>query len=104
MAIKNYEKIPLKDKLLNKIMIYYSTIWKDKLEEGIHEKWLLNFKNSKQQINALYLLSKFMYFGNIELRELLKSVYRDLFKYPIVESIRKKNKDFININSINNWS
>ncbi|MCD4663994.1 MAG: hypothetical protein K8R68_01910, partial [Bacteroidales bacterium] len=55
-----------------------------------------------QQINALYLLSKFMYFGNIELRELLKSVYRDLFKYPIVESIRKKNKDFININSINN--
>ena len=43
-----------------------------------------------------------MYFGNIELRELLKSVYRDLFKYPIVESIRKKNKDFMDINSINN--
>ncbi|MBW8049593.1 MAG: hypothetical protein FVQ77_04495 [Cytophagales bacterium] len=108
MAIKNYEKIPLKDKLCDKIMIYYSTIWKDKLEESIHEIWLTNFNNNRQviqekeQINALYLLSKFMYFGNIELRELLKSVYRDLFKYPIVEAIRKNNKDLIDTDFINN--
>ena len=34
-----------------------------------------------------------MYFSSEEIKELLKSTYRDLFKYPIVKSIRKTNKD-----------
>ena len=38
-----------------------------------------------------------MYFGNLELRELLKCLYRDLFKYYIVRSIRKANSDTYDI-------
>lgn len=92
-------ELPLKDKLISKILTYYATVWRDKRENKIHESWLKNFrdadsdKENKMQINALYLLSKFMYFGNKELRELLKCVYRDLYKYPIIEKIRKENGD-----------
>lgn len=32
-----------------------------------------------------------MYFGNRQIRELLKAVYRDLYQYPIIESIRRAN-------------
>jgi len=95
--MKNFDSLPIYDKLLNKIYAYYQTIWKDKWKEGIHTEWLGNFNDvdedtlQKEQINMLYLLSKFMYFGNDELRELLYSLYRDLYKYPIIASIRKAN-------------
>ncbi|HEX8378781.1 MAG TPA: hypothetical protein VF602_13270 [Pedobacter sp.] len=96
--MKPYESLPTYDKLLNKIYAYYETIWKDKWKEEIDQHWLGNFKNGaqdsqKERLNMLFLLSKFMYFGNIELRQLLLSLYRDLYKYPIVASIRKANND-----------
>lgn len=99
MAKNNFEKIPLEDALLNKIMAYYRTIWMDRRQEGIHNAWLSNFKpgdptnEELEKLNALFLLSKFMYFGNLEMRELLKSLFRDLFKYPIVAAYRRNNRD-----------
>ncbi len=97
--MKNYEALPLYDKLMSKIYAYYQTIWREKWKEGTDqaEEWLGNFSNEdidvhdKERINMLYLLSKFMYFGNDELRQLLISLYRDLFKYPIVAAIRQAN-------------
>ena len=44
-------------------------------------------------MHALYLLSNFMYFGNTLLREMLRVLYRDLFKYRIVETIRRRHAD-----------
>jgi len=89
--------LPIKDRLMNKVLTYYATIWKDRRSDNIHEKWLGNFTDVKngdnEQLHALFLLTKFMYFGNLELRELLKCIYRDLFKYPIVEAIRRKNNN-----------
>lgn len=99
--MKNYDVLPLYDKLIKKIYAYYQTIWKEKWKEGIDQDWLSNFGNTdddikeKERLNMLYLLSKFMYFGNAELRQLLFSLYRDLFKYPIIEKIRKDNSDTI---------
>ena len=43
-----------------------------------------------------------MYFSSREIRELLRSVYRDLYKYPIVKNIRKNNKDTKDVYLINN--
>lgn len=92
---------------MKKIYAYYATIWKEKWKEGIDQRWLSNFvhatedEDKKQKINMLYLLSKFMYFGNEELRQLLLSLYRDLFKYPIVSTIRKNNGHTTNITFIN---
>jgi hypothetical protein len=90
--------LSIQDRLLNKITTYYATIWQDRRQDGIHEEWLNNFKDcsidgGKERLHALFLLSKFMYFGNKELRELLRCVYRDLFKYPIVAQIRENNGD-----------
>ena len=97
--MQNYEALPTFDKLLKKIYAYYQTIWREKWKEGIENDWLENFKNPdddieyREKLNMLYLLSKFMYFGNEELRQLLYSLFRDLFKYPIVEKIREENGD-----------
>ncbi len=54
-----------------------------------------------ERLNMLYLLSKFMYFGNRELRQLIVSLYRDLFKYPIVSAIRKDRNDTVDLDVIN---
>ena len=99
--MKNFDTLPLYDRLMNKIYAYYQTIWRDKLQQGTDqaEAWLGNFSDidqdiqEKEKINMLYLLSKFMYFGNEELKQLLISLYRDLFKYPIIASIRRTNND-----------
>lgn len=89
------DTLPIYDRLLNKVITYYATIWKDRRSDKIYNEWLKNFKGAsceeKEKLHALFLLSKFMYFGNIELRELLKCVFRDLFKYPIVAEIRRRN-------------
>jgi len=89
---KNFDELSIKDQLKEKINIYYHSIWREKWQEQILENWLKNFDEA-EEVNVLYLLSKFMYFGNIEIREILRSMYRDLFQYPIIEEIRKKNSD-----------
>lgn len=95
----NFEALPYVDSLLRKVFAFYSTIWIDKRIDGVHKNWIENFVNadgpqqSKERVNAIYLLTKFMYFGNLELRELLKCVYRDLFRYEIIKRIRKENGD-----------
>lgn len=97
MKNDNFEQLPYFDVLLSKVFAYYDTIWMDRRTEGIHKSWIENFVNAdeneqfKERLNAIYLLTKFMYFGNIELRELLKCLYRDLFKYDIVKKIRLSN-------------
>lgn len=91
--------LPIFDTLKNKIYAYGQTIWKDKWKDGITEQWLENFSNADEEIqyrerlNMLYLLTKFMYFGSEELRQILLSLYRDLFKYPIIKQIREANNN-----------
>lgn len=98
--IKNFEELPDEDQLRENINIYFHSIWREKWHENLLENWLSNF-TSDQRLNMLYLLSKFMYFGNNEIREILRSIYRDLFKYPIIEQIRKRNADTLNIQYLN---
>lgn len=106
---KLYDELPFYDKLKVKIHAYYQTIWREKWKEGTDqaEDWLKNFSDDddgnleKERINMLYLLSKFMYFGNDELRQLLISLYRDLFKYPIVAAIRQANRNTLDTELIN---
>jgi hypothetical protein len=105
--MKYYDPLPIKDKLLNKIYAYYQTIWRDKWREEIDVDWLNNYNPDddelkyREKVNMLFLLSKFMYFGNTELRELLMSLYRDLYKYPIISAIRKANDDTTDLDFIN---
>jgi len=83
--------------LEEKIKVLRETVWWDReLRWHEVEKWLEQFETSTnvdddERLQCLFLLSNFMYFGRREIRELLRSVYRDLYKYPKVENIRKKN-------------
>ncbi|HEV8505126.1 MAG TPA: hypothetical protein VGQ53_07005 [Chitinophagaceae bacterium] len=93
MKTSVYSELPLWEKLINKVMIYYQTVWSEKKCTSInHKNWLSNFKD-EEKLNSLYLLSKFMFFGQDEIRELLVSIFRDKYKYGIVYSIRKNNGD-----------
>ena len=85
----------LRESLERKITVFYNEIWRDQREGEVkYQKWLENFVGGeKERLNALYLLTKFMYFGCIEIRTLLKSIYRDLYKYSVVEKIRRDNGD-----------
>jgi hypothetical protein len=81
------------DKLYSKIKILNETVWENRAVKPKIEKWLNNFSEDEEKLHALYLISKFMYFGSSQMRHLLKSLYRDLFKYPIIEDIRKSAGD-----------
>lgn len=104
--VNNFQPLPIFDKLIKKVYAYYDTIWREKWEENIDQNWLSNFHDDdddikhKERINMLYLLSKFMYFGNKELRHMIFALFRDLYKYPIVAAIRKANGDTLDTNLI----
>jgi hypothetical protein len=69
------------------------SVWGGKLKEAQIREWLGNFNDDNERIHAMYLLSRFMYFGETQMRAILKALYRDLFRYPIIENIRKLNNN-----------
>ncbi len=79
----------LQDRLISKIKVLNETIWEQRAGRQQVEEWLSNFGPGEERLHALWLLSQFMYFGSREMRELLRALFRDLVKYPIVASIRQ---------------
>jgi hypothetical protein len=91
----------VQEELFQKIKTLHETIWERNASRPKIEEWLSNFEgNAEEKLAALYLLSNFMYFGSKEIRELLKALYRDIFKYPIIEAIRKANNDTLDADYI----
>ena len=93
------------ERLERKIKTLSGTVWENRCEKDFLEKWLSNFKRQGDSsgtdvLHSLYLLSQFMYFASNEIRYLLQSLFRDKYKYPIVESIRKANGDTTDFNFI----
>lgn len=91
-------ELNLKEQLELKISKLSETIWENKVKNPELIKWLNNFSTNNdiekcEQTHALYLLSNFMYFGTKEIRELLKSIYRDKIQNPLMQKIRKDNGD-----------
>jgi len=86
--------------LMAKIKTLNETVWERKATEPAINEWLENFSpltspGVDERRHALYLLSNFMYFGSRQIRELLKALFRDLYRYPIVEAIRRANEDTV---------
>src|SRR5208283_2093140 len=89
---------PLMRSLKAKIKTLNETIWESRAREPAITEWLDNFAHSSgagpdEMVHALFLLSNFMYFGDREIRGLLKALYRDVYRYPIIESIRRGHHD-----------
>jgi hypothetical protein len=84
MAHVNYDK---------QIEILNSTLWESRALRPRVDEWLSNFATDTEKEYALYMLSRLMFFNSSNIRHLLKSLYRDLFRYPIIEKIRRTNGD-----------
>lgn len=82
MANNNYDK---------QIEVLNSTLWEYRALRPRIDEWLANFDNDQERDYALYLLSRLMYFSSSNIRNLLKALYRDLYRYPIIQEIRKAN-------------
>lgn len=98
-------ELNFKDELDQKIMKLSENIWENKVKRPTLQAWLDNFQsdtnnNICEQTHALYLLSNFTYFGVREIREMLKSVFRDKVKNPLIHKIRKNLGDSINPDEI----
>lgn len=96
----------LREQLITKLKTLDETIWEGKVKTPSIEAWLENFIQDRagvtsERIHGLYLLGQFMFFGDRQIRELLKAMFRDLFKYPIIEQIRRANGDTLDLNHIN---
>lgn len=83
------------ESLFDKIKVLNETIWENRILRHNIDLWLQNFDTEEERLHGLYLLSEFMYFGSTQMRQLLKSLFRDLYRYPLIESIRKDNNDTI---------
>jgi hypothetical protein len=88
----------VRSNLIEKIKVL-NTVWENQADQPTIDAWLDNFRDAavgpadRQDLHALYLLSRFMYFGRDQMRELLRALYRDLYRYRITESIRRTNGD-----------
>lgn len=86
----------LRDELLSKLKTLSNIAWEERASEPQINAWLDNFTGlygsvDDERLHALYLLSHFLYFGNRQVRELLKVLYRDLYRRPIIQEVRRRN-------------
>lgn len=91
-----------KELMKRKIKILDETTWDANVNEPRIDRWLCNFASkdrdsTRDELHALHLLSNFMYFGNRQLRALLLRLYRDLFRYPIIQKLRRDNRNTIDV-------
>ncbi|WP_345954773.1 hypothetical protein [Mucilaginibacter sp. PAMB04168] len=93
--IKSFE-----DELHGKIKVLNETTWESKAKKAAIDKWMENFQTDQERTHALFLLSNFMYFGSIQIKQLLISLYRDLYKYPIIKKIRQSNQNTVDLEFI----
>ncbi len=90
----------LSSKYGKQIEVLNSTVWENRVQGPKIMEWLNNFDNDNEKKYALYLLSRLMYFSSSSIRNLLKALYRDLYRYPIIEQIRKDNNNTLDPNII----
>jgi hypothetical protein len=84
------------DMLRNRIMILNEWAWEGRAPWEVVSAWLDNFDGrsgfsvEQERLHALYILSQFLYFGSIEIRVLLKALYRDLVFVPLMQQARHR--------------
>lgn len=82
------------ERLQTKIKTLNGSSWSGKANWIVVKEWLDQFAKDDdpakdEQIQALFLLTQFLYFGLFEIRSLMRSLYRDHIQYRLIESIRK---------------
>lgn len=91
------EEDALSERLRVQVKRMLESVWERRADLKDVDDWLGQFdpgeEGGGERLQAFFLLSQFMYFGSFEVRALLKALYRDHFRYPIVAGIRRANAD-----------
>ena len=79
--------------LLSKIKVLNETLWEGQASNVHVDQWIDNFCGAcasaqSERDHALYLLSKFLYFGQLPIRQLLRAMFRDLIWHRLSAQIR----------------
>jgi hypothetical protein len=97
------------EKLRDKIAMLNNNVWHRRLKHGNYQKWEDNFSKEecgipmlRQKRAALHLLSRFLYFSDEQIRQLLKSLYVDVFRIHLIHKIRHENQDSLDSDFIEN--
>lgn len=77
-----------------KIRTLVNHVWDQEVRGPEVDAWINNFDGqifdkAEEQLYALLLLSRYMYFSKRLVREMLKSLYRDHFESPLLQRIRR---------------
>lgn len=80
--------------LEKKMQILATHAWDDELRWPQIVAWLNNFRGEvfsvdEEKLYGIFLLSRFIYFSRKMTREMLKSLYRDMFCSPLCQRIRR---------------
>lgn len=89
------EQGTIADALQEKIKVLHDSIWERRADWPRVTIWLEQFQDARstpdERLQALYLLSNFMYFGTSEIRALLRSLFRDIYRPSVIAEIRRGN-------------
>ena len=93
------------DALYEKIKSLNELLWEHRVTRPAVDRWLGNFtgecKDKQDEHNhALYLLSKFMYFGHVQVRELLRAMFQDIVRHRLSVEVRASLPDKNNFDKI----
>jgi hypothetical protein len=100
--VPGVEVVPPKrteEALRERIMVLNEWAWENRVPWPLASGWLDNFQGhsglslDEERLHALFILAQFLYFSDIEIRVLLKAVYRDLFFLPLIQEVRAVNRN-----------
>lgn len=100
-------KLELMDQLEFKLKSLAEKVWKNEdVNISSIREWAEQFEehddvSQDERVQFLFLLTKYTYFGKKEVFFMLKTLYRDLFKYKVIREIRKANGDTLDENILN---
>ena len=83
----------LVEQLYDKIKRLNEHLWEGRATRPAVDEWLANFRGTylaedTERLQALYLLSKFLFLGYAEVGELLRSMFQDLVRHPLTVGVR----------------
>jgi len=85
-----------REDLIRRLKTLSERLWEGRCKRPDIDSWLKNFDGrycgdrETEQLHALHLLAHVSYFGLLEIRVLLRAMFRDLFRYPIIQELRRE--------------
>lgn len=83
-----------REEIERRLRILIRQAWDSEIDWDTVGAWLQNFDGKvfdkeKEELLTLFSLTRFMYFSKRMMREMLRSLYRDQFRAPLIQRIRR---------------